>query len=63
MSATKLTTARLELHPLDAERDAHALHAIRSDRRVWSTMGDSQPPGNDAPDRLPRRDGAHAAGR
>ena len=47
MSATKLTTARLELHPLDAERDAHALHAIRSDRRVWSTMGDSQPPAAD----------------
>ena len=44
MSATKLTTARLELHPLDAERDARALHAIRSDRRVWSTMGGSQPP-------------------
>ena len=43
MNATKLTTARLELHPLDAERDAGALHAIRSDRRVWSTMGDSQP--------------------
>ena len=37
MSATKLTTARLELHPLDAERDGHDLHAIRSDRRVWST--------------------------
>jgi RimJ/RimL family protein N-acetyltransferase len=47
MSATKLTTARLELHPLDAERDSHALHAIRSDRRVWSTMGDSQPPAAD----------------
>ena len=47
MSATKLTTARLELHPLDAERDSHALHAIRSDRRVWSTMGDSQPPDAD----------------
>ena len=47
MSATKLTTARLELHPLDAERDARALHAIRSDRRVWSTMGGSQPPAAD----------------
>ena len=44
MSATKLTTARLELDPLDAVRDAGALHAIRSERRVWSTMGDSQPP-------------------
>ena len=47
MIATKLTTARLELHPLDAERDARALQAIRSDRRVWSTMGDSQPPAAD----------------
>lgn len=47
MSATKLTTARLELHPLDAERDTDALHAIRSDRRVWSTMGDSEPPAAD----------------
>ena len=47
MSATKLTTARLELHPLDAERDGHDLHAIRSDRRVWSTMSDSQPPAAD----------------
>ena len=44
MSATKLTTARLELHPLDAERDTAALHAIRCDRRVWSTTGDSEPP-------------------
>ena len=26
---------------------AHALHAIRSERRVWSTMGDSQPPAAD----------------
>lgn len=48
MSATKLTTARLELHPLDAERDTPALHAIRSDRRVWSTMGDSEPPTADS---------------
>ena len=47
MSATKLTTARLELLPLDAERDARALHAIRGDRRIWSTMGDSQPPAAD----------------
>ena len=47
MSATKLTTARLELHPLDAVRDTGALHAIRSERRVWSTMGDSQPPAAD----------------
>ena len=47
MSATKLTTARLELHPLEGVRDAHALHAIRSERRVWSTMGDSQPPAAD----------------
>ena len=44
MSATKLTTARLELHPLDAERDARAL---RSDRRIWSTMSDSHPPAAD----------------
>ena len=48
MSATKLTTARLELHPLDAERDTPALHAIRCDRRVWSTMGDSEPPAADS---------------
>lgn len=48
MSATKLTTARLELHPLDAERDTDALHAIRSERRVWSTMGDSEPPAADS---------------
>ena len=48
MSATKLTTARLELHPLDAERDTRPLHAIRSDRRVWSTMGDSEPPAADS---------------
>ena len=47
MSATKVTTARLELHPLDAERDTPALHAIRSDRRVWSSMGDSEPPAAD----------------
>lgn len=44
MNATRLTTARLELHPLDAERDVRALHAIRIDRRVWSAMGGSQPP-------------------
>ena len=48
MSATKLTTGRLGLHPLDVERDAGALHAIRSDRRVWSTMGDSEPPSADS---------------
>ena len=48
MSATKLTTARLELHPLDAERDTPALHAIRCDRRVWSTIGDSEPPAADS---------------
>ena len=44
MSATKLTTARLELHPLDAERDTDALHAVRTHRRVWSGVGDSEPP-------------------
>ena len=48
MSATKLTTVRLGLHPLDVERDAGALHAIRSDRRVWSTMGDPEPPSADS---------------
>lgn len=44
----KLTTARLELHPLDAERDTPALHAIRSDCRGWATMGDSEPPAADS---------------
>ena len=44
MSATKLTTARLEIRTLDVERDANALHAIYSDRLVWSTMGRSKAP-------------------
>jgi ribosomal-protein-alanine N-acetyltransferase len=44
MSASPISTERLELQPLDAKNDAEGLYAIRSDRRVWATMGDTEPP-------------------
>ena len=44
MSATRLRTVRLELHPLDVARHSGALYAILADRRVWSAMGASGPP-------------------